>query len=81
LDPPTIEQRASAAEQGHNCTEGVISAIAYFGNETRYHVRLASGLELRVSRTNAARHQDTQLSRDQKVFAWWDGADIVVLTQ
>jgi putrescine transport system ATP-binding protein len=38
-------------------------------------------MELRVSRTNAARHQDTQLSRDQKVFAWWDGADIVVLTQ
>lgn len=81
LDAPTTEQRASAAEQGHNCTEGVISAIAYFGNETRYHVQLASGLELRVSRTNAARHQDTQLSRDQKVFAWWDGADIVVLTQ
>ncbi len=81
LDEPTLEQRASAAEHGHNCAEGVISAIAYFGNETRYHVQLASGLELRVSRTNAARHQDTQLSRDQKVFAWWDGADIVVLTQ
>jgi putrescine transport system ATP-binding protein len=81
LDEPTIEQRASAAEHGHNCAEGVISAIAYFGNETRYHVQLASGMELRVSRTNAARHQDTQLSRDQKVFAWWDGADIVVLTQ
>jgi putrescine transport system ATP-binding protein len=81
LDAPTTEQRASAAEQGHNCTEGVISAIAYFGNETRYHVKLSSGMELRVSRTNAARHQDTQLRRDQKVFAWWDGADIVVLTQ
>lgn len=81
LETPTLEQRASAAEQGHNCAEGVISAIAYFGNETRYHVQLATGLELRVSRTNAARHQDTQLCRDQKVFAWWDGADIVVLTQ
>jgi putrescine transport system ATP-binding protein len=81
LVAPTLEQRASAAEHGYNCAEGVISAIAYFGNETRYHVQLASGLELRVSRTNAARHQDTQLSRDQRVFAWWDGADIVVLTQ
>jgi putrescine transport system ATP-binding protein len=81
LEPPSLEQRASAAEHGHNCAEGVISAIAYFGNETRYHVQLASGLELRVSRTNAARHQDTQLNRDQKVYAWWDGADIVVLTQ
>ncbi len=81
LEPPSPEQRASAAEHGHNCAEGVISAIAYFGNETHYHVRLERGLDLRVSRTNAARHQGTQLCRDQKVFAWWDGADIVVLTQ
>ncbi len=78
---PGIEERASAAEHGYNCTKGIISSIAYFGNETRYHVRLESGLELRVSRTNAARHEETQFKREQQVFAWWDGADIVVLTQ
>ena len=78
--PPTLEQRASAAEQGYNCAQGVISAIAYFGNETRYHVRLDSGLELKVARTNAARHDSACLLREQRVHAWWDGADIVVLT-
>ena len=77
---PSAEQRASAAEMGHNSTSGVITAISYFGNETHYHVRLDSGMDLKVSRTNAARHQSAKLERDQRVHAWWDGADIVVLT-
>ena len=76
---PSIEQRASAAEHGHNCVRGVIASVAYFGNETHYVVRLAGGMELKVSRTNAARH-DAGLRRGQEVFAWWDGADVVVLT-
>ena len=80
LDAPTDQQRASLAEQGYNQASGVITALAYFGNETRYHVRLDSGMDLRVSRTNAARHQSTTLERDMRVHAWWDGSDIVALT-
>ncbi len=78
---PTAGERASLAEQGHNCVAGVIRAISYFGNETHYQLRLDSGADLKVARTNAARHQDGQLQRDQRVFAWWDGADIVVLNR
>ncbi|MBP1207419.1 putrescine transport system ATP-binding protein [Duganella sp. 1411] len=77
---PTLEQRANASEHGYNCVQGVISAMAYFGNETLYHVRLDSGMEIKVSRTNAARHDDAALKREQRVHAWWDGADVVVLT-
>ncbi|MFC0167246.1 ABC transporter ATP-binding protein [Pseudoduganella danionis] len=77
---PTQEQRAQAVEHGYNCVQGVITALAYFGNETHYHVRLDSGKVLKVSRTNAARHDDSVLERDQRVYAWWDGADVVVLT-
>jgi putrescine transport system ATP-binding protein len=77
---PTLEQRANAGEHGYNCVQGVISAMAYFGNETLYHVRLDSGMVIKVSRTNAARHDDAALKRDQRVHAWWDGADVVVLT-
>jgi putrescine transport system ATP-binding protein len=80
LDAPSPQQRASGAEQGYNCASGVITAIAYFGNETRYHIRLDSGMELRAARTNAARHDDARPAREQRVFAWWDGSDIVVLT-
>ena len=77
---PTAEQRANASEHGYNCVQGVITALAYFGNETSYHVQLDSGMVVKVSRTNAARHDDSALKREQRVFAWWDGADVVVLT-
>ena len=80
LAAPKLEERASAAEHGYNCAQGVIVAMAYFGNETSYHVRLDSGAVLKVSRTNAARHDAARLEREQRVWVWWDGADIVVLT-
>jgi putrescine transport system ATP-binding protein len=79
-DAPTLEERASPAEHGYNCAQGVIVAMAYFGNETSYHVRLDSGTVVKVSRTNAARHDVARLEREQRVWVWWDGADIVVLT-
>jgi putrescine transport system ATP-binding protein len=79
-EAPTLEQRAVAGEHGYNCVQGVVTALAYFGNETSYHVRLDSGMVLKVTRTNAARHDDSALKREQRVFAWWDGADVVVLT-
>lgn len=80
LAAPALEERASPAEHGYNCAQGVIVALAYFGNETSYHVRLDSGAIVKVSRTNAARHDVSRLEREQRVWVWWDGADIVVLT-
>ncbi|PVX38589.1 polyamine ABC transporter ATP-binding protein [Janthinobacterium sp. 78] len=80
IEPPALEERASPAEHGYNCAQGVIVAMAYFGNETSYHVRLDSGTLVKVSRTNAARHDAARLEREQRVWVWWDGADIVVLT-
>ncbi|HJU98935.1 MAG TPA: polyamine ABC transporter ATP-binding protein [Burkholderiaceae bacterium] len=79
-EAPTGEQRAHADEHGFNCVQGTITAMAYFGNDTHYHVKLDSGMLLKVSRTNAARHDSSRLQRDQRVHAWWDGADIVALT-
>ena len=80
IAPPALEERASPKEHGYNCAQGVIVAMAYFGNETSYHVRLDSGTVVKVSRTNAARHDAARLEREQRVWVWWDGADIVVLT-
>ncbi|MFT5643154.1 MAG: putrescine transport system ATP-binding protein [Janthinobacterium sp.] len=80
LDAPAPEQRASKAEQGYNCVCGVISAIAYFGNQTIYHVRLSSGINVKVARSNTARHASSHLAREQRVFVWWDSADIIVLS-
>jgi len=78
--PPGRHERASDAEHGHNCVEGTITAISYFGDQTHYAVQLAGGLAVRVSRTNAARFDAAGLARGQQVFVWWDGRDAVVLT-
>jgi len=37
-------------------------------------------MELKVTRTNAARRDDAGLGREQQVYVWWDGSDAVVLT-
>jgi putrescine transport system ATP-binding protein len=78
---PTMSQRAKVEEHGHNCVQGVIKAISYFGNETHYLVKLDSGMQIKVARTNSARHAEAGLQRDQRVHAWWDGSDVVVLTR
>lgn len=76
---PTIGQRKSAAENGYNAARGTIDGIAYFGKFTLFRIRLDSGMEIKASRENSARHEDAQLVRGQQVFAWWDGSDVVVL--
>jgi putrescine transport system ATP-binding protein len=35
---------------------------------------------IKASRENAARHEEHQLERGQRVYAWWDGSDVIVLT-
>jgi putrescine transport system ATP-binding protein len=77
---PSLEQRESPAELGHNCAAGTINGVAYFGKYTQFHVKLDSGMVIKASRENAARHEETQLQRGQRVYAWWDGSDVVVLT-
>ncbi len=76
---PTIEQRESAAEYDFNCAHGTIDGVSYYGKFTLFHVRLDDGMVIKVTRENAARHEESQLLRGQKVYAWWDGSDVVVL--
>jgi putrescine transport system ATP-binding protein len=77
---PTDDQRESAAEHGFNVAQGTIDGIAYFGKFTLFHVKLDSGKIIKASRENAARHEENALERGQRVYAWWDGSDVVVLT-
>ena len=79
--PPLASERGSGAEDGHNQVQGVITDIAYLGSLTTYHVRCGSGLVLKVTQTNAARHGGVPLVSGDPVWVWWDGSDIVVLTR
>ncbi len=79
-DVPADSERESLAEVGFNQAEGVIEDLAYLGSLTIYHVKLSSGAKIKVTRTNAARHNATQLTWGDKVVVWWCGSDVVVLT-
>ncbi len=78
---PLDSERESLAEVGFNQAEGVIEDLAYLGSLTTYHVKLSSGAKVKVTRTNAARHNATQLTWGDRVVVWWCGSDVVVLTR
>ncbi|WP_296448493.1 ABC transporter ATP-binding protein [Rhodoferax sp. UBA5149] len=80
--PPHDEERESPAQVGFNLARGVIKNLAYLGSLTTYHVQLDGGTTVvKVTHTNAARHDATQLTWGDRVYVWWCGSDVVVLTR
>jgi putrescine transport system ATP-binding protein len=80
-DPPTPEQREAAVEDGYNFSRGIIKNLSYLGSYTTFHLALDSGKTIKIMQTNAARHEETRLALGDQAHAWWDGSDVVVLTQ
>ena len=66
---------------GLNWAKGVIADIAYLGDVSTYHLRLASGRKVQVLQTNL-RHTDEQpLTWDDEVYLGWRPSDALVLTK
>lgn len=81
VQPPTDGERESLAEVGYNLAQGEIVELAYLGNLTTYHVKLTSGMVVKVTHTNAARRDADHWTWGDRVYVWWFGSDVVVLTQ
>ena len=79
--PPRDEERESPAQVGFNVVQGVIEDLAYLGSLTTYHVKLEDASIVKVTHTNSARHDQTTLTWGSRVYVWWCGSDVVVLTQ
>ncbi len=77
---PQPAERELPQEVGHNQVRGRITGLGYFGSFTTYHLQ-CEGLSLKVSLPNAARHESRRMAVGDEVWAWWDGSDVVVLTQ
>ncbi|MEN9372858.1 MAG: hypothetical protein RIR79_410 [Pseudomonadota bacterium] len=81
-NPPRDDERESPNEVGHNIAHGAIKEVAYLGHLTSYHIQLdATNTLLKVTHTNAARHEASHLVRGNRVYVWWCGSDVVVLTR
>jgi putrescine transport system ATP-binding protein len=78
---PTPAERESAREDGYNCVRGIVKNVSYLGSYTTYHVKLDTGMMLKIMYSNDARHDDNRHDWDDEVYCWWDGSDVVALTQ
>ena len=81
VTPPRDEERESPEQVGFNVVQGVIEDLAYLGSLTTYHVKLEDASIVKVTHTNSARHDQTTLTWGSRVYVWWCGRDVVVLTQ
>ena len=79
--PPEVDDYDNPAELGFNSSHGSIRDLAYLGSQTIYHVVLESGMAIKVTKSNDARHDAIRLPVGGRVYVWWWGSDVVVLTQ
>jgi putrescine transport system ATP-binding protein len=76
--------RLSAAQRDgddRNQVRGVVRALSYFGDSTLYYVALPSGADLKVHVENQSRHHTGAPVPGDAVWAHWEPASQVVLTQ
>ena len=67
---------------GDNRVEGVVSEVAYRGDQSVYLVRLKGGRQMRITQPNALRQGGAgRISWDDSVWLSWDSSSPVVVTQ
>jgi putrescine transport system ATP-binding protein len=59
----------------------VVADIAYLGDISIYHVRLASGRKVQVALTNLRHTSEQRLTWDDEVYLTWHPANSLVLVQ
>ncbi len=79
--PPPLEDLQEARQAGYNTVQGKVVGMSYLGSHTGFHVQLASGQRVKVTKANDARHDENAIKQGDSVHLSWWGSDIVVLTQ
>ncbi len=81
--PEKMRVQASKPDGVFNCVQGTLTAQSYFGNHSLCHLKLASGLKIKINVTNTERHESLadKLATGSTVWALWDDDAQVVLTQ
>jgi putrescine transport system ATP-binding protein len=81
LRPEKIGLSKDQPTDEFNCLHGTVKELSYFGSFTVYHLLLASGAMLKVSRSNTQRLQGEDFTWGDEVWASWSRSAHVVLTQ
>jgi putrescine transport system ATP-binding protein len=81
LRPEKITLQRDKPADAYNCVAGKIEELSYFGSETVYRIKLASGMVLCASMANTERHSESAFTWGDVVWAHWSPQAHVVLTQ
>lgn len=73
--PPAVPECPGA----HNVAYGTIKEISYLGDTSVFHIEMANGKLLRVSRPNRSRYDQDHYGWGEKVWVSWAGSSPVVL--
>lgn len=80
LRPEKISLTSQVPADGYNYATGEVIHIAYLGDLSIYHVRLASGQVISAQLQNANRHREAVPSWGEQVQLCWDAENCIVLT-
>jgi putrescine transport system ATP-binding protein len=80
LRPEKILLSRTKPEGKYNWCEGEVTDIAYFGAHTTYHLKLATGMVLKVQQQNRTRNLESSFTWGDRAFAQWDDLAMIVLT-
>lgn len=79
--PEKMTLQRVAPDDPMNCAHGIVADIAYLGDISIYHVRLASGRKVQVAMTNLRHTSEQRLTWDDEVYLTWHPANALVLVQ
>lgn len=74
-----IEIAREDTAPGVNACTGLVEDIAYLGDMSIYHVRLAAGPVIKVARTNRIRALEEPIDWESRVRLSWDAKSLVPL--
>lgn len=81
IRPEKVRLSFDKPETTSNAVEGEVYDIAYLGDVSVYHVKIASGQVLRATIANATRLVERPISWDDKVWlSWGEDAGILLLS-
>ncbi|VAV99756.1 Putrescine transport ATP-binding protein PotG (TC 3.A.1.11.2) [hydrothermal vent metagenome] len=79
--PEKMTLSRSKPKGKYNFVKGVVDEIAYLGNLSVYRIKLASGMVVRVTKSNLSRRNEEEISWDDTVYVSWPDSAGVVLMQ
>ncbi len=80
IRPEKISVSVERPDKAYNCVYGEVIEIAYLGSYTIYHIRIVSGMTVKASVINSARHGGFHPKPGDRLYAWWNDDAMVVLT-